>query len=102
MSITTEQPVSGDSRLLADPAAVESAAMHTVRNSQQLMAEAEAWLIDAFSIDPEEIQLGQLQILTAVSSHYAGGLAEFYRNSYMLQYSDIWEPDSCPMPDNFS
>lgn len=103
VSAVTDWPVSGDCLATADAAALESAAMAAVRNSRQLMAEAEAWLSEAFSIDPEEsAALSELQILTAIHSHYSGGLAEFYRSSYMLNYTDIWQPDSCQMPYTFN
>lgn len=97
------RPVSGDHLATRNPAAVESAAMAAVRNSRQLMAEAAAWLSEAFSIDPEETAaLSELQILTAVHSHYSGGLAEFYLSSYMLNYADVWQQDSCPLPYTFN
>jgi hypothetical protein len=55
-----------------------------ILSAPELIQEARGWLIDAYSLDPDEFTASDSRVLQLVGMTYDGGLPEFYSNSQTL------------------
>jgi hypothetical protein len=78
-------PVSGDILATCDAAALKCRAAAAIRDTPALLSEARGWIIDAYGLDPEDLDhYTPAKVLVTLQRHYDGGCLEFYLNSLQL------------------